>query len=272
MEFLKSDTSVKIYVFYYKEGLILNIDKMFQPIMAGNALIRQTAIPGDDTGENISALNPYYSELTGIYWVWKNTWQDITGVCHYRRYFTAQPEPFFYKLKRFGYYPIGLYKKRYGLIYTKNTGRFSSRIINEQELKRLLDFNDVILPVARKLKYTVETHYRRYHDINDLNLVKALIAEKYPDFQDSFKKVLEGKKLYANNIFILKNDLFQEFMNWWFDILFEYQQRIDLTSKTGYQKRNIGFIAERLLNVWFMKKQLKCVELPVIYFKKFKNS
>ena len=39
----------------------------------------------DDTGENIAEWNPVFSENTGIYWVWKNTRSEITGVCQYRR-------------------------------------------------------------------------------------------------------------------------------------------------------------------------------------------
>lgn len=71
-------------------------------------------------------------------------------------------------------------------------------------------------------------------------------------------------------MFILKDGHFQEFMAWWFDVLFEFERRIDLTKYTNYQQRIFGFIAERLLNVWFRKKKLQCVELPVIYFKHFK--
>jgi hypothetical protein len=239
--------------------------------MAGNALLSDAkSITGDDTGENISTKNKYYSELTGTYWVWKNTHQDVTGTCHYRRFFTAQPEPFWYKLKRLMYYPVGLYKKRFGLIYTENVRLFKPRILNQQEINVLFNQYDAILPQARKLKYTVETHFQRYHDINDLKLLESVIADKCPDYLESFHEVLKGKRLYANNMFILRDVHFQEFMSWLFELLFEFEKRIDLNSYTDYQKRILGFVAERLLNVWFMKKQLNCVELPVIYFKHFK--
>lgn len=264
-------TNCNIYVFYYKKGAVLDLDPMHQPIMAGNAqLLEKTEIPGDDTGENISLKNKYYSELTGIYWVWKNTKQSVTGTCHYRRYFTAQPEPFLYRVKRLLYYPVGLYKKRFGQIYTKNTDLFVGRIIKHNEIDSLLQKYDAILPQARRMKYSVYTHYDKYHDINDLNLIEAILKEKHPKYIKAFHEVLNDKRLYANNMFILKDEHFQEFMEWWFDVLFEFEKRIDLRKYTGYQQRIMGFIAERLLNVWFKKKQLNCVELPVIYFKHLK--
>lgn len=261
----------KIYIFHYKSGTVLKTDPIYQPIMAGNALFSgNKTIHGDDTGENISAKNQFYSELTGTYWVWKNTKQSVTGTCHYRRFFTAQPEPFLYKLKRLLYYSAGLYKKRYGLIYTENTELFVPRILNEQELSELLDKYDAILPQARKLKYTVETHYHRYHNTNDLKLLESILTEKYPDYVNTFSIFLKGKRMYANNMFIMKEKEYQEFMSWLFDMLFEFERRIDLNNYTDYQKRILGFMAERLLNIWFIKKQLNCIELPVIYFKQLK--
>jgi hypothetical protein len=264
--------SIKIYIFYYKPGSLFNLERIYHPVMSGNAFLNgQSLISGDDTGENISLKNPYYSELTGIYWVWKNTMQEITGCCHYRRYFTAKPEPILYKLKRLLYFPAGLYRKRIGLIYTGNTEYFVPRILNRHEIESLLIKHDAILPQARKLKYSVKTHYRRYHNNNDLNILETIFLEKYPEYLDAFRAVLEGKRIYANNMFILKDEYYQEFMNWWFEMLFEFERKIDISQYTEYQKRIFGFIAERLLNVWFMKKELNCIELPVIYFKHLKS-
>jgi len=262
--------SIKIFAFYYKNTPVLIQNDMYYPVMAGNASVGSTSIQGDDAGDNISDKNKNYSELTGIYWVWRNTVEDIVGCCHYRRYFT-KTEPFLYKLKRLLYIPIGLYKKRYGLIYTSNTSYFLPRILDKEEIYRLIGDYDAILPQARKLRYTVKEHYNRYHNIKDLHILESIIAQKYPDYLEAFRVTLNSKRLYANNMFILHNKHFQEFMKWLFDILFEFEKKIELKTYTDYQERILGFIAERLLNVWFSKQRLKVLELPIIYFKNQKN-
>ncbi len=265
--------SIKIYSFYYKNTEVLIDDKTYSPIMAGNACLdEKTNITGDDTGESISSKNFSYSELTGIYWVWKNTVQDVAGSCHYRRYFTCRKEPLDHSLKRILYFAAGLYKKRYGLLYTNNISRFKRQIINREEIIHILENYDAILPQPRKLKYSIRKHYDRYHNLsgNDLKIIESILQTSYPEYIDSFRKVLDSKRLYANNMFILRKEQFNEFMNWWFSVLFEFEKQIDLASYQGYQKRVIGFMAERLLSVWFHYKKLKIKELPVLYFKKLK--
>jgi len=44
----------------------------------------------DDTGENISKLNEYLGDLTGLYWIWKNTTDEIVGTNQYRRYWLEE--------------------------------------------------------------------------------------------------------------------------------------------------------------------------------------
>lgn len=42
----------------------------------------------DVSGENINYLNPFYSEIVTLYWVWKNEVRSKkVGFCHYRRLF-----------------------------------------------------------------------------------------------------------------------------------------------------------------------------------------
>lgn len=41
----------------------------------------------DDAGDNISSLNHWFGDLTGLYWVWKNSNEEIVGTNQYRRYY-----------------------------------------------------------------------------------------------------------------------------------------------------------------------------------------
>lgn len=62
-------------------------------IQAGAALSDKRVAPlTDDTGENISAKNKQYCEMSATYWVWKNTDHAWAGIEHYRRHLLVTPK------------------------------------------------------------------------------------------------------------------------------------------------------------------------------------
>lgn len=264
--------SAKMYVMYYKKGMVLPLEDFYAPLFCGQ-FPEKAQLPylKDDSGENISAKNEFYSELTGSYWVWKNTAQDITGVCHYRRYFTAFQEPWHIRLK---YFFTHLFKVHFGpnpLIYTKNVRKYTPWILSELQAREILDTHDIILPRARRFRYSLETHYAKYHSARDLETIAEVLSELCPEYLPTWRKVLSGKILYANNMFVLRSELYQKFMEWWFGMLFAFESRVELDSYQGYQRRILGFVAERLLTLWVMHQELKIKELTLLYFKDLKN-
>ena len=85
---------IKILVACHKQAEVFK-NNVYLPIHVGKALHKDVDLGflGDDTGENISRLNPLYCELTAQYWGWKNLDVEYIGLCHYRRYFkTSQTE------------------------------------------------------------------------------------------------------------------------------------------------------------------------------------
>ena len=270
---MKILSDIAIFVYYYKNGSFPFDHPFYQPVMAGNSLQKNTSgFTGDDSGDSISDKNKYYSELTGIYWAWKNTSHDITGCCHYRRYFTAKQEPFLYRIKRtLLYFPAGIYKKRFGLIYTRRIDRFTGHLLTEDETRLIMSEYDAIFPVRRKLRYSVREHFCRYHRAEDLDLLAEIISTNHPLYMPAFEQTMNGNRLYANNMFVLHKEDFEKCMKWWFDVLFEFEKRVDKAEYQGYQQRIMGFLAERLLTIWVCHQQFRVKELPVIYFKHLKS-
>lgn len=79
---------MEIYVCTHKEFSPKVKDSRLTPLMVGAALREADfGYQRDDEGDNISTKNPNYCELTGLYWIWKNSREDTVGLCHYRRYF-----------------------------------------------------------------------------------------------------------------------------------------------------------------------------------------
>jgi hypothetical protein len=145
-------------------------DPMYLPLHVGAAL-HPDVLPDwaqDNTGDNISERNAKYSELTGLYWLWKNDDSDYQGIVHYRRHFgTANRSA----------------KSATG---TASRDRFQ-RIVSEQELSQLLEGCDIVLP--RKRDYYIETIYSHYaHTFpgEQLDTTCAIIAEQHPEYLPAF--------------------------------------------------------------------------------------
>ena len=97
-------------------------DPLYLPLHVGAEGKESFGFTGDNTGENISAKNPTFCELTGLYWAWKNLDADYVGLAHYRRHFGGKGR---------GKDPL-------------------SRVLTEAEAARLLTGRDGILPQKRK--------------------------------------------------------------------------------------------------------------------------
>lgn len=198
----------------------------------------------DNIGENISNRNSTYCELTGLFWIWKNSGEkedDIIGLVHYRRFFTSYME--IYKSYLFNYKP---------------------KILSYTKIKKVLMDNDIILPISKKTVHTVKYVYDYFHDSNDLEEVRKAISKLYPEYLVIFDKEMKKHRYYYANMMICKKAILEEYSNWLFDILFEVEKRIDLNKYTdSYQKRVFGFLAERLVQVWVKYNRMKIKELPV---------
>ncbi len=245
----KNAFKIKILTAYHKPSVILN-NEVIVPIQVGCACSNVALdMIGDDTGDNISQLNPRFCELTGIYWAWKNQDKidnpDYIGFMHYRRFFYFKNSKS--ELKEIDF----IYKKCLANIKcTKNN------------ISDILVENDLICMNPRTLKSSVYKQYAEspFHNISDLDKALEILYKKYPEFKKTAKSYLNGNKAYFFNMFVMKKDIFNDYCSWLFDILFELDNSIDYSDYSSNQKRAIGFISERLTGI-YIKYLIDCKKI-----------
>ncbi|MBQ1544630.1 MAG: DUF4422 domain-containing protein [Clostridia bacterium] len=201
-------------------------DPMYLPLHVGAAIHDfDLDFARDDTGDNISDLNLSFCELTGLYWAWKHLDADYLGMVHYRRYFTVH----------------------------LNAGTDFDAVLQEPELQDILQTAKVVIP--RKRYYFIETlysHYEHTHYAEQLDMVRSILVDYYPDYLKSYDRVVSEKSGHMFNMMIMRRDLFQRYCAWLFDILFKLKDRLppELEELTGFQGRFYGRVSEIIFNVW----------------------
>jgi hypothetical protein len=58
--------------------------------------------------------------------------------------------------------------------------------------------------------------------------------------------------------------LFDAYCAWLFDILFELEKRLDISTYSDYDKRVFGFVSERLLDVYLITEGVAYKTLPMV--------
>lgn len=231
--------SIIVYILTHKQ-FDIESNKLYKPLLNGSALHSQDyGYLRDDDGDNISKFNNRYAEMTGEYWAWKNSNEDIIGFCHYRRYFVKN-----------------LLLKR----------------LEEKDIKKILNEYDIILPNKAHMGMThIEDIEKTYNIMNvgpkieEYGKIREIIEKDYPKYLKSFDELLHEKSGYGYNMFICKKELADDYFEWVFDILSKVDSKIDYSSYDQKNQRILGYLSERLLNVYVKTHNLKIKEKPILF-------
>lgn len=216
-------------------------DPVYLPVQVGKSLHPELDLgfATDDDGENISRRNGEFSELSALYWLWKNVDASYKGLVHYRRHFKS---------------PRTQGKDRFGKIATG------------EDFRTAFTHADIIVPKQRN--YYIETiydHYAHTFPGEQLDELRDVLVKMEPAYVPAFDELMHGKKAHMFNMFVMSEERFDEYCSWLFPLLFELTERID-PQKYGdaFQARYPGRVSERMLDVWINTNGYSFVELPVI--------
>jgi hypothetical protein len=217
---------MKIYVVGSSKNKFLPLDSIREKFL----------IDQQHEGANIDFLNPWYCEITGLYYLWKHVDDDIVGLEHYRTYFWSNTE---------------------------------NRPINEQDITNILKSKDII---AGNFLYpiwgskTLNAEMKRILGNRFYELL-TILNDYDSNFFDYFCNYITGKKFWCCNCFISKKTILDNWMLFLLDVLVKLEEvsRIGPGTKT---LRHEGFIAEFLFGAWMEYNKLKIERCDLCKFSK----
>lgn len=237
------DKTVEIYVLTHKKIVEPYDSTLYKPILNGSINADQDfGYIRDDSGDNISALNDYYGELSGEYWAWKHSDADIIGFCHYRRWYAKN------------------------LNWKKITKNDIINDLNEYDiiLPHELNFNQTLYDIQKETDITKPNYDATYEDYRK---VEKVLEKYFPDYAKCYRQVMYGKKMWAYTIFISNREVADMYFKWLFEVCDKLSEEINIKKydRNSRDPRIFAFIAERLLTVYVLKNHLKVKQYETLY-------
>lgn len=191
----------------------------------------------DSIGDNIADKNYTYCECSAIYRIWKNYHEaPYIGIEHYRRLF------------------CNIFKK------PRTTSYF---------LKKLKKY-DFIVMYNRFYFVRNDRWFKRNHGKEMYYALRNNLAKVEPEYLSAFDEVMKRRHLSACNMFVTSKENYDAYCSFLFKVLFEVEKNIEIP-KDLYQRRIMGFMAERLLDVYILKNGLRKKQSLVLMNRRYER-
>jgi len=193
----------------------------YVPIQAGAALTDKRVCDINDYDgfeeESISDRNQRYSEMTAMHWAGKHIETPYVGIMHYRRRF----------------------------------------LLDDNQLKDYLDKGfDIITTESYKLPENINDNYCIAYYGADWKLMWEILERRNPEYLDLAHRLFEQDTIHPCNMNIFKSEIYEEYCDFVFPILNEFYEKSPW-KKDVYQRRDVGFIGERLSSLFVEKKRIE---------------
>lgn len=251
---------VGIYVVTHKDAKLAKLPPCYKIIHAGHASAKNDfGYIGDDTGDNISRLNPFLDEVTALYWIWKNTQHTHTGFVHYRRFLTSKTNQ---REFRPGEYLFN-----------------AENILSEAEILKLLREYDIIVTSERicdRTQLELMIYSTKIPELVALSekILRKHLSKNQPDYLDAYDAVINGFVFFLYGIHITRRNILNAYCEWLFSFLLDATEELASKIQIGGKKlidtehvysRMMSFFAERMLTVWLKNNHLRIKTLPIMY-------
>lgn len=209
---------MKIYVVGSSKNKFLPLDNIREKFL----------IDEKHEGDNIDFLNPWYCELTGLYYLWKHCDDDIVGLEHYRRYFVNE----------------------------------KGNLLSEGEIKEILKDHDVIASKYVCKKNLISQFMGEKVCKKDylFKLAYGLEELGLSELKNFWVSYLCKNELLQCNMFICRKSIINEYCEIFFNAIKEIE-----VNETN--KRIIGYLSEYLLGAFLYYKQRKIKYRKIIFYK-----
>lgn len=239
---------IRIYVAAFRPSPYPD-DEGYVPLHVGKtASNHDLGLLGDDTGDNISIQNPNYCELTGLYWLWKNTTNKYVGLTHYRRFFAPKEH---------------------------STQFCGSQIAASSDFEELASDVDMIVATPAKfvnhITQTPISNEQQYSSCTigiDLATTREAIELHDSRYLNYYDFVMRDNSCSLCNMFVAKKEVVDAYCAWLFPILKTLEHWIPYSTYNTTEARVFGFLGERLLNVWVARnrRNYKIAYRPIMFF------